>query len=235
MTEEVKNEVIEQEASPETPVEEKEDETSPDAGQEPNESAEVEEEVGSEASEDVDYKKELEKVQGTLKKAEHTIVELKKERKESTEGIDDRVKEEVNSQMNAIRADMAQDAIDDTLNSISSNEDEKNLIKFHYENSIKQTGFSRQAIENDLVNAKILANRTKIFKENSELKEALKAKKSISNLSLGANQDIKKPDKPKLSEKEMELLKRRAKGDPQKLKELVQKAISTTSLKRTLR
>ena len=48
----------------------------------------------------------------------------------------------------------------------------------------------------DLLNAKLLANRKTLSKENSELKAALSAKESTGNSSRGANLDKANIDKP---------------------------------------
>jgi hypothetical protein len=75
---------------------------------------------------------------------------------------------------------MSSERIDETISKLTDNPDEIALIKHHYENSIKPTGFDKESIAIDIQNAYTLANAQKILKQNNELKEALKAKKTIS-------------------------------------------------------
>ena len=75
---------------------------------------------------------------------------------------------------------MSSERIDETISKLTDNPDEIALIKHHYENSIKPTGFDKESIAIDIKKAYTLANAQKIFKQNNELKEALKAKKTIS-------------------------------------------------------
>lgn len=169
----------------------------------------VEGETTQESKPEVDYAAELEKAQSKLEKAGNTIEKIKKENKELKidddeyivyhEEIDKQVEAKVAETMNSVRTDLASDTIESTLESLSANVDERALIKHHYENSLKQTGFSRQAIMQDLQNARLLANRQTLSKENTELKAALTAKASTGNSSRGANLDkanINKPMKP---------------------------------------
>ena len=169
----------------------------------------VEGETTQESKPEIDYAAELEKAQSKLEKAGNTIEKIKKENKELKidddeyivyhEEIDKQVEAKVAETMNSVRTDLASDTIESTLESLSANVDERALIKHHYENSLKQTGFSRQAIMQDLQNARLLANRQTLSKENTELKAALTAKASTGNSSRGANLDkanINKPMKP---------------------------------------
>ena len=170
----------------------------------------VEGETTQESKPEVDYAAELEKAQSKLEKAGNTIEKIKKENKELKtddddeyidyqKEIDKQVALKVKETMTSVRTDLASDTIESTLESLSANVDERALIKHHYENSLKQTGFSRQAIMQDLQNARLLANRQTLSKENTELKAALTAKASTGNSSRGANLDkanINKPMKP---------------------------------------
>ena len=169
----------------------------------------VEGETTQESEPEIDYAAELEKAQSKLEKAGNTIEKIKKENKELKidddeyivyhEEIDKQVEAKVKETMTSVRTDLASDTIESTLESLSANVDERALIKHHYENSLKQTGFSRQAIMQDLQNARLLANRQTLSKENTELKAALTAKASTGNSSRGANLDkanINKPMKP---------------------------------------
>ena len=227
----------------EAQTEEKEETTSPDAVQDKNESEESEEEVGSEDSEgaieEIDYKAELEKKEEQIKQAEHTIVDLKRDKKDKEkeeeeaeeekekEDVGERISQEVKKQVSVARQEMVQDTIDEVIDSSSDNPDERKLIKWNYENSIRPTGFSRQAILDDIGRAKLLANEKKLIKENSELRVALKAKSTTSNLSQCVNQDTLKLDDTdkKFTKEELSRFNRIAKGDSKKYEELKRKAL----------
>ena len=75
--------------------------------------------------------------------------------------------------MTSVRTDLAADTIESALEDLSANVDERALIKHHYDNSLQKTGFSRQAIMQDLLNAKLLANQKSLSKERAELSAAL--------------------------------------------------------------
>jgi hypothetical protein len=72
---------------------------------------------------------------------------------------------------------------------------------------LQKSGFSRANIRDDLVNAKVLANRDKLIKRNTELSEALKSR---STLSTGASysSSIRDTDgpAPKVTEAERKML-----------------------------
>ena len=161
-------------------------------------------EQSEESKPEVDYVAELDIAKSKLEKAGNTIEKIKKENKELKNDDDDDeyidYQEEINKQvakkMDSVRADLSEDTIESTLEDLTVNVDERALIKHHYDNSLQKTGFSRQAIMQDLLNAKLLANRKTLSKENSELKAALSAKESTGNSSRGANLDKANIDKP---------------------------------------
>ena len=160
-------------------------------------------EQSEESKPEVDYVAELGIAKSKLEKAGNTIEKIKKENKELKNDDDDEYidyQEEINKQvakkMDSVRADLSEDTIESTLEDLTVNVDERALIKHHYDNSLQKTGFSRQAIMQDLLNAKLLANRKTLSKENSELKAALSAKESTGNSSRGANLDKANIDKP---------------------------------------
>ena len=161
-------------------------------------------EQSEESKPEIDYVAELGIAKSKLEKAGNTIEKIKKENKELKNDDDDDeyidYQEEINKQvakkMDSVRADLSEDTIESTLEDLTVNVDERALIKHHYDNSLQKTGFSRQAIMQDLLNAKLLANRKTLSKENSELKAALSAKESTGNSSRGANLDKANIDKP---------------------------------------
>lgn len=155
---------------------------------------------------EIDYKAELERIKALvevkdnrLNKAEHKIVELKKELGESDEddtsdddpyGVQDIVKREVERITSSLKQDMVGDVIDEELNRLSDSQDERELIKYHYNNTIKSTGVSRKSIQEDLRSAYLLANQKKFLKENEELKAAIKSQATKSK---GGNDSNQKP------------------------------------------
>lgn len=194
---------------------------------------------------EIDYKAELERVQTQLSQAEHNIVELKKAKKEvnteevvdetiNTEGvitaeeftkqIESKYRAELAQTENRIKREMSLATIEEELSNVSSNPDEQALIKFHYENSIKQSGFTRSAIQQDLKRARLLANEKKLAIENEELKEALKAKNSVGNGSGGSNQDSQVPeDEPNFTPQERTVIKRLAEKQGISMKEYIRR------------
>jgi hypothetical protein len=176
------------------PVDEEQEVNNPEASQE-----DVQEEKDTEQdSQEIDYKAELEKAKAILEKknkqlgqAEHKIVELKKQKKEEFDEFDEFDEEEVEDksldakevlreELTKFKREMSSERIDETISKLTENPDEIALIKHHYENSIKPTGFDKESIAIDIQNAYTLANAQKVLKQNNELKEALKAKKTIS-------------------------------------------------------
>lgn len=140
-----------------------------------------------------DYKAELEKERKRLEQAEYVIEKTKKENKELKEGkeeipdedLDDKLQKMLDAKLDGFKGEVNKVAVDSTIADFASNDDEAELIRFHYENSINRTS----DVKADIENAKLLANRAKIMSENEELRAALSAKSSIGPSSAGANQD----------------------------------------------
>ncbi len=153
----------------------------------------------------IDYEAESIKLQSKLDKAGNTIEKLKKSNKSSNDDdndfidMDAEIRKQVDEKTSAIRADLAADTLESTLDSLSANPDERKLIALHYENSIAKSGFTRDAIRSDLDKAKVLANQNTIQRTNEELSASLTAKDTVGNTSRGANLDkanIQRPEKP---------------------------------------
>jgi ABC-type antimicrobial peptide transport system permease subunit len=200
------------------PVDEKKEEVkNPDASQEKD-------------NQEIDYKAELEKAiqeaekrNKRLEQAEYKIVELKKKnKKEEDDELEfdefgepiEKPKEDIRSiikeELNSFKRDMSSSIIDEEISKITNNPDEIALIKHHYENSINQSGFDKQSIQNDIQKAYALANSQKILRNNRELVEALKAKKTVSGGTGGssAGPAIKESGYPEeLSEQDISFLK----------------------------
>lgn len=181
---EVENEDVDDaEASDDTSVEESEEES--------DDSSDVEE-----SKDDIDYKSLLEVEIARREKAEKAIVKMKKSQKE--EDIDndwttdepklseDRIAELLEANNQKIISQLTGDYEIDVLDSITSNPDERELIKFHLENTIKRTGLSKADIKADALRAKAIANADRLTAENAELKNSAKARKSITNSGVGS-------------------------------------------------
>lgn len=168
-------------------------------------------------AEETDYAAELVKVQSQLKQAEHTIVDLRQKKapeKKAEESVDeDAVDQKIDQRFSALEQTLASTAIASTLTGMSSDPDERSLIMFHYNNSIKKSGTTAEAILADLENAKVLANKRRILRENAEIKRSIAAKNTMSNGGRGSNQDKEEVQEqgPKLTEREIALLARRGK------------------------
>ncbi len=200
---------------------------------ETNEGVETNDSTAPESQEaeesEIDYKAELERIKALvevkdnrLNKAEHKIVELKKEMGQSEEdiiesdddpyGVQDIVKREVERITSSLKQDMIGDVIDEELNRLSDSQDERELIKYHYNNTIKSSGVSRKAIQEDLRSAYLLANQSKFLKENEELKAALKSEATKSKGGTGSNQKPLKAEEKteiKLSAADLAFCKKR--------------------------
>lgn len=134
-------------------------------------------------SDGVDYEAELKKVadekakkERELVQAQHTIVELKK--KKDAEGtvdvasiVEERLaefKKQQQAEIEAAKAQMASDAIEETLSELTDDPKARELILHHYENSILKTGVSKQQIREDLKKANVLAHRPIVERLASE-------------------------------------------------------------------
>jgi hypothetical protein len=142
---------------------------------------------------EIDYKAEFEKAQEKLKKAEYTLYRKNKEEKQKEEApaidVENEVNAAVEKRMSQIASDFTADTIESALSSVAGSEDERKLIKFHYDNSIQRTGFSKVQIIEDMEKAKLLANAPKYLKQTKEMSEALKSKRTTSTTSMGTNVD----------------------------------------------
>lgn len=172
----------------------------------------------------VDYKSMLEVERERLRKAEDKIVKLKRETKKEEPATPEYVQEEpevdesdiesliqkkVAQLEDKMRSEIVSGEVDTVLKEVSSNPDEQELIRLIYENKLQKSGYSRVAIMDDLVNAKIIANREAVLRQNQELRESLKSQltRSSSPNSSSATRRTTGPE-PKLNDKERKLLER---------------------------
>jgi hypothetical protein len=131
----------------------------------------------------IDHKAEAEKLRDQLKKAEHTIVTLKKDKKpKADEGGDDEgddkgvrpdaVEQIVKSVTEQIRQDSASDVVNEELSKLTKDPDELAHIKLIYESKIVKTGFTREQIAKDLADSFAIANAPRIQKNSEEIVRA---------------------------------------------------------------
>lgn len=226
------------------------DETTPPAPEETKQgednASEADETAKDSASEsesnEIDYEVELEKVKKQLSQAEYTIQQEKQKNKKKAaeETVDEtiqesegeltvqefekRIEQKFEQKLKTFQTEQTRDLVDAGLEALTDNPKERELIRFHYENSLNPSGYTRTAIKADLENAQLIANRKKLLAENRELKEALRAKASVGNASRGSNQDkITVEDEPNLTPQERSLLKRHAEQQGITLKEYLRR------------
>jgi hypothetical protein len=187
----------------------------------------VDESEAAPASEDkkedgaVDYKAELEKVQARLKKAEFKLTqkdieERKAKKSEGSEDEDDSGALDIRQQILSakeeakleLKREMAADTIQSELSKYADNPARQELIKFHYENTIKQSGFSREAIISDIELAAALADRSTSQKKIDEIQKAVDTAKTVKKTGAVSGVVVDQAGEVKLSEREKRLLDR---------------------------
>jgi len=149
------------------------------------------------SGDDIDYQAQLKKERERLEQAEHNIVQEKKKRKELEEKLDDdeansdssgetsvddldesTIRSMIQEEVNEVRQEAASSTVDDVLSSVSSSEDERELIRHHYENTINQSGYSREDVQRDIRRAKLLANESNLETQLQETAQALQSERS---------------------------------------------------------
>lgn len=158
-----------------------------DEDQESNEDVDTEEST----DEDIDYKSELERLEGDIAlknqriaKQDKKILKLKQRGKEEADtdeeeeaDLDTLVSRKVEEQM----SNFVQDTIEEEIATVSSDEDEQKLIKWYFTNRIVKTGWSKNEIKEYIADAKALANRGKAIANSKII-----GKKTASDKSAGS-------------------------------------------------
>lgn len=216
----IENKKTEEEVIEDEETSQDEDEAQVDDESEEDEASSSEESEDKSEEPQIDYKAELAKVQDRLKKAEFKLYQKSKKDKEThTEDEEDddvsptpTSKEEIQKMLEKEREEyrmtLAQDAIELELEQYADNPDRQALIKYHYENTINRSGYSRADIKHDLELAEYIADKAKFETRISEVKKSIEAQKSSQkggNASGVQSQDKKKVN---LSEKDKALLRR---------------------------
>lgn len=152
-----------------------------------------------EKEEKPDYKAELDRVEKELSKAQHKIVELKRDGKKSKEEDEDEKEDEgvdieeiIESKISEVKSTLLADRVNELLDKESTSEDEKKLIKHYLDHKIKSSG----NLVEDIKTAKFLANRNVIEKNMKAIKETLKEKDSFKGAGGSGSQGAS--DKPEI-------------------------------------
>lgn len=159
------------------------------------EANESETEVETESDENIDFESELKKVEqrlgGKIDKERAKKNELKKNMltREEVEKITEDKIAQVEKRIFRSRAELLAERL-------AKSSAEKDLILFHYDNSIISTG----NIEEDIDNAFVLANKKKIQGQISELKKAAMSKKNINSGGSEGGASIKNEKQQKYSQ-----------------------------------
>lgn len=167
--------------------EEKVDETTTqDATEETNETTTTEEVM--------DYSKEFDEVvekfetaeknrEGYLKRKEKTTEEQTDETVAQMDRIEEMVGEALKKQIPKLQSTLVEDTVEGILNEIASSDDEKKLIRLHFENSVGLAGTIRERLEN----AKLIANKKTILKTQKEMAIALNNRQGLSSTGQGTS------------------------------------------------
>ena len=138
--------------------------------------------------EPIDYKALYEKEKAELEQAKFTLTKKNiddKNKQPELPDVTEIVRQEVQKGLSSLQGDI----LDDELLAITNNPDERDLIRLKYESAINKTGFTRAAIRNDLLNAKLLANAPKYQTMSKEMAETIRSKKGITPGGSSSNQD----------------------------------------------
>ncbi len=136
--------------------------------------------------ESVDYDKELaEEVEkfetaeknreGYAKRKSKTPEEKLDEDAKEMLDIDAKVADAIKKQMPKLQLVALEDQIETGLDRIASNDAERKLIKFHFQNSVGTNGTIMERLEN----AKLIANKKLIFKTQKEMAVALNNRQGL--------------------------------------------------------
>lgn len=141
----------------------------------------------------------------------------KSKKEEKKEASSEDVEKAVEAQTEKIRKEMTADAVDETIAASSDNEDERELIRHHYENSLRPSGFSRTQIAEDISRAKALANQGQYSSDVSELQARLSSQQGRSAANVAGVQKQQVNQDMAISESDNILLDRAGKK-PQDVK-----------------
>lgn len=171
----------------------------------PEDKDESQKEESKQTGEQIDYQKLYEEEKTRRAKAESIIQRHKKKPKEeldeeeiSESNIDpdiirETIREELDTFKSTISSQLRGREINDLINRFTTDPKEAALVRYHYENSIRQTG----DLELDMENAKALANKHKVNAKLEEMKAALISKDTKSSGS-GSGRKVEAEQETKL-------------------------------------
>lgn len=141
------------------------------------------------ASERDNYKKGLLMDKGKIPN-DGTLDDIKEQaKKDSTVDIQEVIRKTVLETASAL---VQKPTLDAMLQEISSNPQERELIKYHYDHSIVKGGLDESSVRADIEKAYAIANGKKLRKTVSEMKVAMQNREQISNMPSGGSQDTTK-------------------------------------------
>jgi len=180
---------------------------------------------GNETNSDVDYyKAELERIKAENERTKadannyrEGLLALKDKLKNSKEDGGkknedlDSFREELKAELENFKSGYVSDIIADNINQISTDQNEAELVKYHYENTIVRSGTSKEAIKQDIARAKLLANEGKIKREFEEIRRAFESEQTKERSSDWGSQRTSPGQEISLNSAEKEIVERFAK------------------------
>ena len=178
-------------------------------------------EESEEEGEVIDYKSEYERLNGELaqkneriEKQDKKIVKLKKGEKDEEEeetpedksDINKLVQQEVQKQM----TNFVEDTIEEEIGKVSSNDEEKKLIKWYFDNRIVKTGWSKKEIAEYVSDAKVLANRSNLLAKSKIISKKAKSDETSGSPAFAGTPPNKQP---KVTEYDRKMAEKFFKGD----------------------
>jgi hypothetical protein len=172
--------------------EEKKEEKKEEKSQEEDTSTNEDVKSEEQDKQEFDYEAELDRVKQVAQNYKEGMMSAKAKLKELKEQEEEEGETEENTQAQADLEDVIEELdkraikreqerigqqavayIDDELSNLTDNKKEQELIKFYYENRINKSGSDKASVKEDLEMARLLANRKRLEKDNSALKEIL--------------------------------------------------------------
>jgi hypothetical protein len=144
---------------------------------------------GADANE-IDYKAEYERLKplygktvAALKQKKDQLKSAKqelatREDKEEPEANESDIKAIIQNEVKASERMRVKDDIDEAIETATDNMEERELIRFIYENRIVPSGFSRRSIQRDIQDARLIANRERFVASAKREARAAEAEKA---------------------------------------------------------
>lgn len=151
--------------------------------EESNESEEQSEDNGNPEAEDeggIDYQAELNRVREIERRKTGALKEERERRKEAERKLRELEGEEKpdNDISSVVRQVLNEDRLDEILEDECSDNNYRELVKHHYENTIRPSGSTRAAIQADIRKCKLLADEAKYLSEARKKAQKSEAEKA---------------------------------------------------------